>query len=69
MSFTNSSIVPVVLHKPHIVFIDGYWRVSPLHRPITPSKSALWTKAHSYVGTLNNYRLSLKYNNDYLGLF
>lgn len=48
--FTNKSITPLRKDKPHIVFIDGYWRVSPFVKGYWPR----WSKAHSFVYARND---------------
>lgn len=55
-SFTNASIKPLRVNKPHIVFIDGYWRVSKLPHMVymRPTLLNRWIRAHDYVGAENN---------------
>jgi len=56
MSFCNSTIVPVDVAKPHIVFINGFWRVSQLHRRYIVDLNVMkrFTAAHSFVQRLND---------------
>jgi len=49
--FSNQCITPKVPGKPHIVFIDGYWRVSPCPRRGTGP----WYPAHAWVRNMNQY--------------
>lgn len=48
MAFSNVGMKHVVAGKPHIQFIEGYWRVSP-YRGI----STRWNKAHRFASKLN----------------
>lgn len=50
--FDNSCITPLRKHKPHIVLIDGYWRVSKLHKPYI--NSVWWNHAHAFITRLNS---------------
>ncbi len=56
MSFCNSTITPVNLSKPHIVFIDKYWRVSQLHRRYIVDNNVMrrFAAAHTFVQRLND---------------
>lgn len=56
MSFCNSTMKPLRKHKPHIAFIDGYWRVSPLKKPYIHSllSQKQWMAAHSFVQNKND---------------
>lgn len=50
--FNNQSILPKVKGKPHIVYVAGYWRVSPL--PMGGSFTlAHWGMAHDWVNQAN----------------
>lgn len=48
--FTNDSIIPVKVGKPHIVLVGGYWRVSSWVR----GTEASFYEAHYFVTRLNN---------------
>lgn len=56
MSFSNQIITPVHKHKPHIVKMQGLWRVSPYawkklwHLEI----AGRWTYAHVLTNKLNS---------------
>jgi hypothetical protein len=54
MSFCNSVIIPLRPGKPHVVFIEGWWRVSKYNKPRALSTSKLFDKAHGFVLKLNN---------------
>lgn len=58
MAFSNEIMIAPVKGKPHIAFIDGRWRVSPLNK--TNRKNdlsyALWTAAHAYTTMMNGKR-------------
>lgn len=49
MGFSNRTIKEVKPGKPHIVFRQGFWRVSPWKR----KSGALYYEAHSFVIELN----------------
>jgi len=49
MAFSNQSIEPKRAKKPHIVFVSGYWRVSPSGNKFF----CRWWKAHQFVYRLN----------------
>lgn len=55
-SFDNGGIVPVREDKPHLVFIDGYWRVSKLPRLgwLNPKLRWKFMVAHEYAAAENN---------------
>ena len=53
--FTNASIVPPVVGKPHICMRAWYWRVSPWTR----GSKGLFYRAHSYIN-MKNYKISAK---------
>lgn len=48
--FTNQCIKPLREDKPHIVFIDGYWRVSPMVK----GRWRAWSDAHREVWRMNS---------------
>lgn len=52
--FSNEAIKAANPSKPHIVKIDGLWRVSPLPRcwRVAPH-SSYWLKAHNFACKLN----------------
>lgn len=56
MSFCNSTIKPVRKDKPHIVFIDKFWRVSKMPKSglVVGSQYKKWLYAHSFVQHLND---------------
>lgn len=54
--FDNQSVIPLRERKPHIVYREGYWRVSPLVKPRTPDILNAWKKAHQFINTLNDTR-------------
>ncbi len=56
--FCNSTIKPLRENKPHIVFINKYWRVSkmPKYTTIPSSLIQVYNKAHCFVNTLNAER-------------
>lgn len=54
--FSNQSISPPRTHKPHIVYRDGWWRVSIMKRPWIFERSQLWASAHAFVGKLHAQR-------------
>lgn len=56
MPFNNSSIVAPVAGKPHIKFVDGYWRVSPVKWQQQKSTYQFWVDAHRFVRMLNKSR-------------
>lgn len=55
-SFTNAGITPVHDDKPHLVFIDGYWRVSKMPRRgwMNPLVAKKFMQAHAYATDQNN---------------
>jgi hypothetical protein len=59
-SFTNASIVPVRVGKPHIVMVAEYWRVSCLHRSDCgiPHTRVKYAKAHDLARKLNDLETS-----------
>lgn len=56
MSFSNQSIVPVNINKPHICKRAGLWRVGPYNQKLlwTLSIGGLWDKAHDLTNRLND---------------
>ena len=63
MAFSNQIINAPVRNKPHIVKIDGYWRVSPkprITRDLVTNTNVdnRWFKAHSYI-LGRNFTLSI----------
>ena len=56
MSFCNSTMKPLREHKPHITFIDGYWRVSKFKKPYLNSLThqTFWNAAHKFVQNKND---------------
>ena len=54
-AFTNQSITPLRKDKPHIVFVDGYWRVSPM----VNGHWRKWSDAHREVLFMNG-RIDLR---------
>lgn len=48
--FDNSVIIPLRNNKPHIVFMNGFWRVSAMDKKSSLSWFAL---AHAHVNKLN----------------
>jgi len=48
----NQSIRAIKATKPHIVFIDRYWRVSPVPRPYNRYRG-IWDRAHARAIYLN----------------
>ena len=61
IKFSNGSMTPVNPRKPHIAFIDGFWRVSPKPRAAFkfPDIRERWSKAHHWVND-KNYRIREK---------
>lgn len=59
MAFDNKSIKAPIKDKPHIVKVDGWWRVSELTRENRPAHQQRWFKAHSRVMALN-FKISVK---------
>lgn len=55
MSFSNQVIVPRDPFKPHIVKLQGLWRVSPYkHKELYYMELvSVWTKAHEYARKQN----------------
>jgi len=51
--FNNSVIIPLRLNKPHIVFMQGYWRVSSLKIAENKCPVAWFGEAHLFVNKLN----------------
>lgn len=54
--FSNSSMKPLRSNKPHIAFIDGYWRVSPMPAQYLRTHAYLydkWQNAHRFVYRMN----------------
>ena len=51
--FTNKVLYRKGDTKPRIVFIKGFWRVSPLANKLTITQHQLWKKAHAYIHILN----------------
>lgn len=54
MAFSNQIITAPVRNKPHIVKIDGWWRVSPKPRCVRDQDTnekvtERWYKAHNYI--------------------
>ncbi len=49
MAFSNESIKAPKPGIPHIVYVDGYWRVSKCPKGGDPR----WTKAHDHARALN----------------
>lgn len=49
----NQDIAPVKSTKPHIVFIDRYWRVSSMPKPYHRYQG-IWRRAHTFAGKLND---------------
>lgn len=56
MAFSNQTIKPPRAHKPHIVFIDGWWRVSSLCPKARIKYAQRWNKAHDFIGGLHARR-------------
>lgn len=56
MAFCNKIIKPPRAHKPHIVYMDGWWRVSALDRKARTERARLWAKAHDFVEGLHARR-------------
>lgn len=56
MPFCNSTMKSFREHKPHIVFINGYWRVSPLKKPYVHSlvSQKQWMAAYKFVQNKND---------------
>lgn len=50
--FSNASIRPVVANKPHIVYREGYWRVSPIAKPYHQNRQK-FDAAHAFINKLN----------------
>jgi len=61
--FDNKTITPHSAYKPHIVYVQGYWRVSAYRRPYGPTKQKWFTKAHSFISKLNNARTTKAWGN------
>jgi len=55
MSFTNASMRQPVKGKPHIVLINGWWRVSQQPRGGVLIRQ-LWQQAHLYTSCRNRDR-------------
>lgn len=54
VAFDNKVIIPRNQNKPHIVKIDGYWRVSPKPRRFWGCSGGFrWDRAGSFVNKLN----------------
>lgn len=57
--FSNATIKAKARGKPHIVFVDGYWRVSPIRfkdsMPLAhyEMRRDRWGKAHAWAGKEN----------------
>ena len=53
--FNNQSIANRALHegKPHVVFIGGYWRVTPAHKSHRHNWH-LWHAVHVQIVGMNN---------------
>lgn len=51
--FCNSEIKAPRPNKPHIVFIDGWWRVSKMHKRTSSDLRIRWYTAHSFICNLN----------------
>ena len=55
MAFSNQCIKPVKANKPHIVKLQGLWRVSPLNwKKIGVCYGHRWDKAHALTNSLND---------------
>lgn len=52
MAFSNQCITPKFKDRPHIVFMQGRWRVSPM-RKANYIKRWKWDEAHTRVRELN----------------
>lgn len=52
--FKNTMIIPVCASKPHIIYIDGWWRVSSLKRAKAPYTYRNWLEAHEFTNKLND---------------
>lgn len=57
MSFSNQVIKPLRYNKPHIVKLDGLWRVSPYaHKKLWRLNIGnLWIEAHAYANLFNRF--------------
>ncbi len=55
ISFANKNIIEKKYGKPHIVFIEGYWRVSPWKR----GTGSLYYETHAFVRRLNYKQRSI----------
>lgn len=53
MEFSNARMRVPRPGKPHIAFIQGYWRVSPLPNPYCPKLASYWFDAYQVIGRLN----------------
>jgi hypothetical protein len=53
MAFCNSTIKPFRKSKPHIVFRQGYWRVSKVPHGCAMGVYRGYVKAHDFVAKLN----------------
>jgi hypothetical protein len=56
MGFSNQVIIPVSKYKPHIVKMEGLWRVSPYDHKRLWTKRIFdrWDDAHALACRLNN---------------
>ena len=55
-AFSNKDIVEPTKHKPHIVLLRGYWRVSAMPKRFTQEQNAAYRNAHSFANKLNVQR-------------
>lgn len=57
MSFSNQVIKPLREDKPHIVKLEGLWRVSPYHwkKLWMTGRSVYWNQAHRYTNNQNEF--------------
>lgn len=71
MAFDNKTMPTKVPSKPHIAFIDGWWRVSSMRlkqqryrKPPPHAHYVLherWNKAHAFIYRLNEAVRAAKY--------
>ena len=56
MGFSNKIVKPPRKDKPHIVFMDGWWRVSYFDAKARIKYAERWNKAHDFIGGLHARR-------------
>ena len=68
LEFSNATIVPYRNNKPHIVFRQGFWRVSPMGKCFPfPGRNELFYKTHRFVNAKLNKRPVEQFIADYSG--